>query len=208
MNRHRIGVGGSAASPITIAHVALLEALANSGLFDRIIWIPSGERSDKPGLPSGAIRKQMSEATFTPSWKDRQKTLIDIRYDDVEGNNMPTADWFRKLEGEYPGAKLTWYTGVDSVVAYERYGNRSEIEALWDEGEDLVKNRAFLVIPREGYPHPRCIKLPPQFQILDVNIPGCSSTTVRERIKNGQLFESLVPSQVATLIKQHRLYGY
>ena len=208
MKRLRIGVGGSAASPITIAHVALLEKLAGAGLFDLIIWIPSGERSDKPDLPDGVIRKEMTRSVFTPAWQKIQKTTIEVRYDDVEGMNMSTAEWFRKLEREYPDAVIRWYTGVDSVVPLRKHEGRSQIEAVWDEGIDLFQNRNFLIIPRKGYPSVQSITLPPHFQVLNVDIPECSSTFVRNLIKNGQPFEHLVPQGVVSLIKKYRLYGY
>ena len=46
MNFKRIAIGGSAANPPHTGHLALIEALIHSNLFDVVIWIPSGNRPD------------------------------------------------------------------------------------------------------------------------------------------------------------------
>jgi nicotinic acid mononucleotide adenylyltransferase len=57
----RIGVGGSAANPPHWGHIELLKKLLDSGKFDKLIWIPSGIRPDKPGAIEAEHRKKMTE---------------------------------------------------------------------------------------------------------------------------------------------------
>ena len=78
----------------------------------------------------------------------------------------------------------------------------------WIRGEELMRNWKFLVLPREGYPHPSTLGLPPNFIVLDVKIHNFSSTYIREQIKNGRVFEHMLSHDVVTYIKENKLYGW
>lgn len=203
----RIAVGGSAANPVTNAHVQLLEAICDCGLFDLVTWIPSGDRPDKPNLVSGEHRFRMTKLAFPREWQaNRTCRLIINPMDVLRPPNTPTIDWIKYYRFVYPGAEVVWYTGVDTVVPI--YDGKSEIEARWVSGYDLWNRYPFIIVPREGYAHPQSLTLPEQFQILNVSIHDISSTEVKARIIAGESFEDLVPDGVAQYIKEYQLYGY
>ncbi len=204
----RVLIGGSGANPPTKGHVEAVQNVLLYGGGDVVYWVPSGSRKDKAYGVKSHHRVQMTELAFDERWFLRTNPLFIIDYSSVYGKNTSTIDWFARLGKEYPGAVVYWYTGVDSVVPRKEYGGKCEIEAKWKEGKTLMRECRFLIVPREGYPHPRTLRLPRQFEILDVKLPNTASSEVVRRIRAGEPFEEMVPSGVAQYIKNHRLYGY
>lgn len=204
----RIAVGGSAANPPHLGHRALVQALIESGKFDLIIWIISGQRKDKPILIAPGYRATMTYLTFPPDWFWKGRTLLELNCDDLYNESRPTIRWLDYLERVNPKAEISWFTGVDVFIPQPQFNGKSEIEASWVEGETLLREKPFLVVPRGGYPHPREVKLPPKSEILNVTLPEISSTQIREDIAAGRNFEHLVIPAVAGYIKRLELYGF
>ena len=203
---YRIAVGGSAANPPQIGHQALINALVSCGRFDEVIWIPSGSREDKKWDVDPDHRVAMTELTFPNILRIRSGTTLTIKYDDVYSNNTPTINRLRQLSKDYPDAEIYWYTGVDSIVPKDEFDGRCTIEEVWTEGEELMRNWKFIILPRVGYTMPK--NLTPNFEILDVELPDVSSSEIRELIEQGQPFEHLVTIEVAEYIKRFNLYNY
>lgn len=203
-----IAIGGSAANPATIGHFKLIEWLLNSGKFSTVVWILSGDRSDKKNLISPDHRLAITLLTFPQEWFLRKDVRFIISFEDVYGENTPTFEWIEKMKKLYPDHQIVWYTGVDSVIPQDQYGNKSEIEARWIKGEELYKNNDFLVFPRAGYSDPKSLLLPTNFEIADGNFPEVSSSEVRRRIEAGENFDELLMPNAAQYIKQNKLYNY
>lgn len=209
MKPMRIGAAGSMANPVTQAHREMLEALLNCGKFDRLIWIPSGERPEKPNAVHRRHRLAMTLLALPSVWYLHPQTDFYLDLDDVtHGINTHTIDYLRKLREENPGAEICWITGADSVVPKKVFQGRCEIEAQWKEGAELMRAWKFYIIPRAGYTHPYDLVLPTRFEILDTQLPDYSCTVVREAIAEGHVWEHMVDELVAEYIKRHKLYGY
>lgn len=202
-------VGGSAANPPTLAgHGEVLAAVAryekDAGA-SIVIWIPSGTRKDKSTLPI-ALRRRMIELSFPPEWCRSQAVPIWIDYSEMEGETLPTIEWFRRLAIQYPDQKVVWYTGVDSVVPRDENGGRSDIESWWHEGVRMWSDPqyAFLILPRRGYPHPSRLRLPEHFRWIEVDLPEVSSSVVRNLIQAGEaLPQGIVHPEVEVLLRRH-----
>lgn len=205
MARLTILAGGSSANPFTLGHYSLLDGLRKASHADQIIWIPTGERNDKRLLTS-RHREAMTKLAIPTEWTLTPPRVI-VDYSDVYGENTPTFLWIRKLEFQYPGAEIRWFTGIDSVLPRREFGGKCEIEAKWKYAEELMK-KSFIILPRAGYPKPSKLFLPENFQVLDIPSVDISSTEVRTLISNCEPFERLVPKKVAQYIKEHNLYGY
>jgi nicotinate (nicotinamide) nucleotide adenylyltransferase len=203
-----IAIGGSAANPATIGHYHLIEWLLNSGKFSTVIWILSGDRSDKNNLIDPDHRLALTLLTFHQEWFLRTDTRFIISFEDVYGQNTPTINWLEKIQKVHPDHKLVWYTGADSVVPKPEYGNLSEIEAKWVRGKELTANWNFLIFPRPGYSDPNTLSLPKNFEIAQVDLLEVSSSEVRRQILSGEPFENLMMPNAAKYIKQNKLYGY
>jgi nicotinate-nucleotide adenylyltransferase len=211
MTKIRIGVGGSSANPPHLGHKVLIEKLLLSGVFDRVIWIPSGERIDKESFVDPDHRVFMTNLTFPKEWFIEGRTVFTIKYQDVYEPYSPeqsTIRWLIKIRQDYPEDEIIWFTGADSVMPQEKFGGKCEIEAVWFQGDTLMKNWPFLIIPRKGYIHPAKLSLPKKFKVLDIAVPEISSTTIRQKINQGNAFEHLVVPEVARYIKRFGLYGW
>ena len=205
----RIIVGGSAANPPHVGHKVLIERLLICGLFDKVIWMPSGIRKGKEELIDPNHRVAMTMLTFPSEFLYLHRTTFLINFQDVYGKNTPTINWLRRFSKENPSDLIYWYTGADSVVPQEKFGGRCEIEAEWAEGDSLMKDWDFYILPRQNYLYPLGLVLPPKFKVLEMEqLPDVSSTDIRERIASGQPFETLVTGAVASYIKRFNLYGW
>jgi nicotinate-nucleotide adenylyltransferase len=211
--RKRIAVAGSAANPVTKGHRQFAEVLTHSGQFDRVLWLPSGSRPDKPHLISAAHRVHMTELAFSDKWRKQQPTefMIDLR--EAHRESIPTIYLLREFQAEYPDAEIIFTTGVDVLVPREEYGGACDVLHYWDEGAALLNDWTFAVLPRGGYPHPRVLqeegKLPKHFIVLDrphTSSAGISSTEIRTRIACGEPIDELVDPAVAAYIHAHGLY--
>lgn len=203
-----VAIGGSAANPATIGHYKLIEWLLDSGKFNTVIWILSGDRTDKKNLITPDHRLAITLLTFPQEWFLRKDVRFVISFEDVYGENTPTIDWLEKTQKNYPGKKIVWYTGADSVIPKPEYNNVSEIEAKWVRGGELVKDWNFLIFSRQGYTDPKTLSLPGNFEVADVALPEVSSSEVRRRILAGEPFDEYVMPNAVQYIKQNHLYAY
>jgi nicotinate-nucleotide adenylyltransferase len=207
--KERITIGGSAADPPHLGHRILIKCLLQCGKFDKIIWIPSGNRRDKKNLIASDHRVTMTMLTFPKEWFYGEGPVFLINFQNVYGVNRPTLYWLQEVRRENLNAEISWYTGVDSIMPQDGFGGKCEIERKWFNGLRLMKEQRFYILPRgEKYPHPSQIALPPQFEILDEELPDISSTDIRRKIVRGEKFEHLVTPEVAAYIKRFRLYSW
>jgi len=208
----RIGVGGSAANPPHLGHLKLVEALCGSGKFDEIIWIPSGIRPDKNGFVGAEHRMNMVDLLLQKENKIIYGGPATFRIDtkDIYGENTPTIQWMEALRDEFPDAEVVWYTGADSVAPQERFRGKNEIEAYWHEGERLLRDFPFLIVPRPGYPDPSTLSLSSNCEIFPGGIKeNISSTEIRQLIgEHDERFVKKVTEPVAEYIKKYHLYGW
>lgn len=203
--KQRIIVAGSAADPVTLAHQGLAESLACSGLADRILWFPTGDRTDKKLTPS-IHRARMSEIAFDKAWRQTLPIPFHLDLRDVHVLNPPTIVRLRTLQAEYPDAAILFAVGADVVTPKETWGGKCDIEGFWDEGEALMSEFCFIVLPREGYPTPDPLQLPKHWIFHHTEGLPVSSTEVRRRVAAEEPYEHLVPPGVAKYIRSHGLY--
>lgn len=212
--RKRIAVAGSAANPVSRAHREIAELLTQSGMFDLVLWLPSGVRLDKPHLIPSEHRARMTELAFNEEWRMKQSTEFRIDLREVYRRSIPTIHLLRELKKEHPGAQIIFATGVDVLTPRKDYGGKCDVLHYWDEGESLMNDWTFAVLPREGYPHPKQLqeegKIPKHFIIIDRPLSprgDISSTEIRERITHGKPLDDLVDAPVLEYILKHKLYN-
>lgn len=210
--KKRLVVAGSAANPVSRAHRDLAEMLTHSGHFDRVLWVPSGIRHDKPNLIDSTHRVRMTELAFDDEWKARQPTPFAIDLREAFQKSIPTIYLLEEIKVEYPDHEIVFATGVDVLEPREHLGGKCEVHS-WDEGERLMQNWTFAVLPRDGYADPAVLqeegKLPAHFIVLpptQKDTGYISSTEIRKRAAEGLPIEHLVHPSVADYIKVHKLY--
>jgi len=97
-----------------------------------------------------------------------------------------TIDTVRALQTLHPEHIFEWIIGADILLEAER----------WKEYPLLKELIAFRVLGRRGYEGGG-----------EPAMPEVSSTTVRERLRQGQSIEGLVPRQVFEYIRRKGLYA-
>ena len=211
--KRKIAVFGSAANPPTLAHRAFAEVLTSCGKYDLVIFLPSGVRRDKPHLTLASHRVRMSELTFHDEWKSNQPTEFRLDLREAHGDSIPTADLLRELDLEYEGEEIIFATGVDVLTPKSEYGGKCDVAHYWEEGEDMMRERTFAVLPRAGYPDPAHLivegALPAHFHVLpgvEEESSGISSTEIRARVASGQPVSGYVDESVVAYMFEHGLY--
>ncbi|MFA5986596.1 MAG: nicotinate-nicotinamide nucleotide adenylyltransferase [Parcubacteria group bacterium] len=192
----KIALGGTAANPAHYGHKRLVETIINLNCFDKIAWIVSGDRPDKPELLSAIDRWRMMKLLVTD---DR----VDVTYE--EGVAMPTAGVIRKAQKDFPLADIVWYCGLDHFVAREEFDGRCNIEGFWHEGEWLMERQHFLIVKRKGLER-SVIRYPKKYTVIDGDIPEISSTLIRQRLAKGLDNTPYTSQAVLNYIAQKQLY--
>lgn len=214
----KIAVGGSAANPPHNGHKELLQfILTRFSLFDKVIWIPSGDRNDKEIEVHPDHRIAMTELLIEQNWRTGVNTLpLIIKYDEIYGEAKTTFDRLNELKKELPNDELIWFTGSDSNIS------------RWYNGEKLLRENSFYIIPRESfeinYYHYRVVgteridiedKYAPisfgekkvYIQDMEKLMEGISSTAIRKAIKEGNSwYRSYIPQNIYQYIKENNLY--
>ena len=199
MTQRKIAVGGSASNPPHLAHRALVQAVYDTGEFDEVHWLVSGQRYDKPDMIDPSHRFAMAQMTFA----GLHDNIIVDREDE---QTRPTVEVLRDYQKAYPDAEIVWYLGADHFAPKEEYGDVCDIVHFWDAGEILLREASFLIIQRNGYEiAPNC--MPCKYDILSQSgIPFVSSSDARHNIHFGISNEGILHPDVINYIDDNQLY--
>ncbi len=192
----RIALGGTAANPVHYGHKKCVEMIINLKRFDKIMWIVSGDRPDKPGLLPAIDRWRMTKLLITDP-------RVDVAYE--EGVAIPTVEVIRGVQKDFPYADIAWYCGLDHFVTREQFDGLCNIEGFWHEGKWLMKRQHFLIVKRKGLERSK-IRYPKKYTLIDCDIPEISSTHIRQRIAKGLDNTSYTSQAVLDYIAKHQLY--
>jgi nicotinate-nucleotide adenylyltransferase len=182
---------GGSFNPVHIGHLCLADAVLASG-YDRIILGPAFTSPFKPGA-EGAGPKDRLDMVTAAITADPRLTVDDCELR-REGVSF-TIDTILDIEERYaPGGRLGLILGDDLLRDFPK----------WRKVADIV-NRADLIVAHRSsaaeipfpYPHLR----------LDNEILEISSGLVRDRIRAGTNWRSLVSPGTAALIEDRGLYG-
>ncbi|BBU40284.1 hypothetical protein APP_25760 [Aeribacillus pallidus] len=104
-----------------------------------------------------------------------------------------TYDTVKILKERYPNEEFYFIIGSDMI----------ENLPHWHRIEELMDMVQFVGVKRNGYSNEST------FFVKEVEVPqfDVSSTMIRERLKNGQAVDYLLPKKVIQYIGENRLYG-
>lgn len=192
----KIAIGGSAANPVHYGHKKLLDVITQLNEFDKVEWIISGERPDKPGLPDSFHRWQMAKMLI-------KNPMVNMNY--TKGLSTPTFYVIKNFQEKFPQAEIVWYCGSDHFIPRAKFNGLCDVEAFWHEGDRLMEGQKFLIIKRKGigdfYMH-----YPKNFVLLEADMPEISSTIIRQRITSGLDSTQCTSAEVVDYIKEKQLY--
>ncbi|TXK05669.1 nicotinate-nucleotide adenylyltransferase [Microbacterium mitrae] len=187
----RIGVMGGTFDPIHHGHLVAASEAAHSFDLDEVVFVPTGQPWQKPGVSNREHRYEMTVIS-TASNPRFTVSRVDI---DREGPTY-TIDTLRDLAAQRPDAELFFITGADAVAQILSWRDHDE---LWDLAHFVAVSRPGHVLSTEGLPSERVSQ-------LEIPAMAISSTDCRERVRRGHPVWYLVPDGVVQYIAKHHLY--
>ena len=187
----RIGILGGTFDPIHKGHLALANAAVKQSKLDSLYFIPTYQHPlEQKGLSAPADdRFNMVELAI----QDHPKFKVSDCEIKRQGISY-TVDTLRYFREKFPMPnELFFITGGD-------WGKNLD---QWKEINTIFKLAHFVVASRPGF---NFQNVPKQVSMLDFIPLDISSTEVREQIKKGAILKDMIPENVLTYIKQHRLY--
>ena len=76
----------------------------------------------------------------------------------------------------------------------------------WHRFADVVSRVEVLVVPRAGVYQAEVAEVVPDAVFLEMEPVAISGTEIRERVRTGRPYRSMVPKAVAAYIEEHALY--
>ncbi len=197
----KIGILGGTFDPVHIAHLMVASEAKRACGLNRVLLMPAGAPPHKEARALTAAAHRLAMARLAVEGMEGFAVSdLELRTPGIDY----TVDTLRLLRHEYPGAKLYFIVGGDSLMALDQ----------WRSPEKLLKLAAFAAVYRPGLElavleRKRC-ELLGRFggEITLVACPGMdiSSTEVRRRAAAGQSIAGLVPPAVGAYIAAHGLY--
>jgi nicotinate-nucleotide adenylyltransferase len=193
----RIAIFGGAFDPPHNGHLAVISKLINSGLFGKILVVPSGDRPDKPNRTPSAERVQMTKLALNDSFPE--SLSVELLTDQAFGKiGYGTIDLIRALSSQHPNDELSIIIGDELIKDLPS----------WKEADELSTLANFVVLTRPGTIR---AELAGNFKIEHLDLQPevgmlLSSSYLRESIKNGRVVAGFIPSIVNGYVSLRKLY--
>lgn len=192
---------GGSFNPIHRGHLVCSLSAAKSGGFEKVVLVPS----HRPVLKSRAYDLAPVEhrvAMLMLACQSMKGSSVHYDLDLIElqrSGPSYTYDTVVGLGGT-PDHNIDWLIGADQLLNLQR----------WYRISDLLKLARFWIMQRPGYPidwsQVDPLVRPLQNQVVPVPPTDISATQIRQRIRDGQSIEGLVPEAVREYILTHRLF--
>ena len=174
----KTGIFGGSFNPIHCGHIALAKEILRQTDLDEI-WLmvsPQNPLKQQDDLLDDHLRFELA-----------QKALADvegIKASDYEFHlPKPSYTWhtLQRLRQDFPDREFVLVIGGDNWQHFQR----------WYHWKDILRHHQVVVYPREG-----------QAGTIQAELLPVSSTEIRERVKQGESIEGLVPSVIMDGVKQ------
>ena len=176
------GILGGTFDPPHNGHIALTEAALVELDLDELVVLLVASPGHRPCVEDAETRLVLVEAAFARVPRAR-----------VERDENPyTVDAVRG--GRFGDA--VFVVGADEGAAFP----------LWKEPDEILRWVRLAVGTRSGHAPPDLKRYGERVIPLELASPPISSNEVRARIRAGERFDDLVPSDVALLIEERGLY--
>lgn len=189
----KIGILGGTFDPPHMGHILLAQNAERQLSLDRIVMLPSANPPHKTTTTAGKHRLAMAELVATKYGFE----LCDAEYS--KKTPSYTVEIIDELKKIYPGDKLFFIIGGDSMMCFEK----------WYKWQELIKKCAFVVGVRnegereilEKLAEEKNSRYGGEIYILDSPAHEVSSTEIRNGENSGE-----IPSCIINYIKEHSLY--
>lgn len=189
LQKKRIAWFGLSADPPTLAHRMIVDAVLGSGLVDLVVVFPAGKLQYKDFEATDWQRLDMIELWRSSAEFSPQEVIVSS-FDIKREKAYTWHDLYNTLS-QFGGSYRHYF-----VVGSDQY---KEIPKSWNNGEELLEEASFIVIPRDS------TKTSLQYghhYLLDVEPLPVSSTNIRKGSLEG------IDEKVANYIKKEHLYSH
>jgi nicotinate-nucleotide adenylyltransferase len=186
----RIGVLGGTFNPIHVGHLAIAQMALERMHLTRVIFMPAYMPPHK-NLHAVAGAKHRYHMVRLAIEGNASFEISDFEI--AKKGKSYTIDTMTYLRKEYPGAKLYFIIGGDTL---------SQLPS-WRYIDEIQKIAEFIVVNRPG-----CVKKGQDIKHHSVIMPGIdiSSSYVRMRLFQRRTIRYFVPDNVLHYIKENHLY--
>jgi nicotinate-nucleotide adenylyltransferase len=178
-------VFGGSFNPPHVAHQMVCLYVLETHAVDRLIVVPTFRHPFDKALAPFEDRLEMCRRAMAALAPRVEVSAIE---EEIGGESSRTLITLETLQARMPGVRLRLVIGADLLAERDK----------WWRWPDIEKLAPPIVVGRQGYDAPPTT--PP------VEVPGVSSTAIRERLQRGQSIAGLVPRSVAVYIAERKLY--
>ncbi|MCR5208165.1 MAG: nicotinate (nicotinamide) nucleotide adenylyltransferase [Eubacterium sp.] len=209
----KIGIFGGAFNPVHNGHLTLIDVLSRVPMhpdfrnLDKFIIVPTADPPHRSGadFASGIDRVNMlrlalkNNDIFEKNVSYKRLEISDIEFSMV--GKSYTYNTLKALKALYPEDEFYLFMGSDQLFTFRE----------WYKYKNILKMARLVGFARSNGDNSK-IK---QFLIENKDLGAdavyyspieVSSSAIREKLKNGESIENLVPKAVENYIKEHKLY--
>lgn len=205
MNKKVVAVYGGSFNPPTIAHERISKDILSLDNVDKFIYLPVGDKYEKPELISSFHRLNMLEIMVN---EIKKSGINSIEVSDLEVKSkklLYTIDSLRAIKDIYKDKDIAFVMGTDNLIDLEN----------WEKPIELLEEFYFIVIERKNQNVEEILerfkflkKYTNKFIILKkTSYEAVNSTFIRENINNKSLIKDYVNKEVLKYININNLYG-
>ena len=194
-----VGLMGGSFNPIHLGHLNMGRAALESGLVEKVLFLPSGNPPHKrAGLEDKQHRLAMARLAVAG------EAGMDVCTEEIDRQGVIyTVDTLTILHERMPDCRFHYLIGADTLCVLH----------TWRRAEDVIKLCAFLVVMRPGEDEAQVMAAAQRWRakgaeisFLPARMMDISSTQIRERMADGRPLDDLVPPQVEAYIRENDLY--
>ena len=193
---------GGSFNPIHKGHLKMAECAHNQFGLDDIVVMPNKTTYYKENIEFVSDEDRLSMIRLAIEGES-YLSVSDMEI--LRGGVTHTIDTIREFERLYPGVKLYFVIGGDSLAWVDRWVSAKELlESVTFltavRGENDIE-RSMDIIRRIKSEHPKS-----QIELLNMEDYPVSSSGIREKIKCGEDVSDVLPDKVYDYILEHGLY--
>lgn len=197
----KYAIMGGTFNPIHTGHIQAAHAALDSGYFDGVWFMPSGNPPHKS--EDQLISKEHRYRMVQLSIEDEPLFHLSDLEMNREGH-VYSVDTFDILKSNRPDDKFYLIIGTDSLLDLEK----------WYDYKRLLTNCSFVVVDRGGYDS-EILKGKIKYysdnygtDILKISMTRIelSSSQIRDKIRSGASIDAMTPAKVIDYINLHNLY--
>ena len=198
---HQIGILGGTFNPIHMGHISMAEEMGHRLGLASVLLIPAltPPHKDAPDLAPADHRLQMCRLAITGH------PLLCVSDIELARKGFSfTVDTLRALHEDNPAASLFLLMGADMFLTVQSWFCFEEITRLATlcaapRGEGSASGLQHHASMLQATHNASCI-------VCDCTPPPVSSSQIREKIRNGEPIDGLLPDAVKMYIHTHSLY--